>query len=290
VSTASADIVERTPAERDAFDGILALLCERTGTDFGCYRPSTVTRRVLNRMISVGASSFSDYLALLRDNEAETAHLLQRVTIKVSRFYRNREVFDVLRERVIPGLARARAGEPLRIWSAGCGYGEEPYTLAMLLEDGGVPGRISATDIDRTALNAALAARYTDAALGELPNDLRERYLYSIHGTQVVCDTVRDRVQFAYGDLTALAAGTIREFDLICCRNVLIYLAHDVQHRILSSLIGHVRPGGYLCLGEAEWPASPLAARLEPLGHKTRIFHVLGAPGAQSIGLGGKAW
>lgn len=283
MSTASADIVERTPAERDAFDRILALLRERTGTDFGCYRPSTVTRRVLNRMISVGASSFSEYLALLRDNEAETAHLLQRVTIKVSRFYRNREVFDVLRERVIPALARDRAGEPLRIWSAGCGYGEEPYTLAMLLEESGVPGRISATDIDRTALNAALAARYADAALGELPHDLRERYLSSIHGTHVVCDAVRDRVQFSHGDLTALSAGAVRTFDLICCRNVLIYLAHDVQRRILSALIGNIRRGGYLCLGEAEWPASSLAARLEPLGHKTRIFRVLGASGAGSI-------
>lgn len=289
MSTIAADIVERTPAERDAFDRILALLRERTGTDFGCYRPSTLTRRVLNRMISVGASTFTDYLALLRDNEAETAHLLQRVTIKVSRFYRNGEVFDVLRERVIPALARDRAGEPLRIWSAGCGYGEEPYTLAMLLEEAGVPGRISATDIDRTALNAALAARYTDAALGELPIGLRARYLQSTHGTHVVCDAVRDRVQFAYGDLTALPASVVRAFDLICCRNVLIYLAHDVQGRILSSLVGHIRCGGYLCLGEAEWPTSSLAARLEPLGHKTRIFHVLGAAGPEPMRFGGKA-
>ena len=76
MSTSAADLGERTPAERDAFERILALLCERTGTNFRRYRRSTVTRRVLNRMISVGATTFSDYLALLRSNEPECAYLL----------------------------------------------------------------------------------------------------------------------------------------------------------------------------------------------------------------------
>jgi chemotaxis methyl-accepting protein methylase len=283
---AATDVVERTPAEIDAFERILELLCERTGTDFRRYRRSTITRRVLNRMISVGASTFADYLKLLRDNEGESVHLLQRVTIKVSRFYRNREVFDVLRERIVPSLARARAGNALRIWSAGCGYGEEPYTLAMLLEEAGIAGSVHATDIDRSALEGARSARYSRVALEELPPELRMQYMRSDEGAQVVCDTVRDRVQFAYGDLTALSNDAPREFDLICCRNVLIYLAQDVQRQILCSLIGALRLGGYLCLGEAEWPALSVAASLEPLGHKTRIFRLLPAANAGSIRFG----
>lgn len=286
MSTAAADIVERTPAELDAFECILALVCERTGTDFRRYRRSTVTRRVLNRMISVGASTFADYLALLRDHEPESAQLLQRVTIKVSRFYRNREVFDVLRERVIPALARERAGKPLRIWSAGCGYGEEPYTLAMLLDEAGVAGSIHATDIDRVALEGARSARYSNSALEELPVELRTRYMCSLSGADVVCEAVRNRVEFSYGDLTGLPADESREFDLICCRNVLIYLAHDVQRQILRSLVARLRPRGYLCLGEAEWPAASVAVGLEPLGHKTRIFHLPPASSAGSIRFG----
>ena len=204
------------------------------------------------------------------------------MTIKVSRFYRNGEVFDVLREHVLPALARQRAGEPLRIWSAGCGYGEEPYTLAMLLAETGVAGRVYATDIDRAALEGALAARYSDAALGELPLELRERYLDSTADAHVVCEAVRSRVEFAYGDLTALPTETTQSLDLICCRNVLIYLAHDIQRQVLHSLVADIRPGGYLCLGEAEWPAASVAPWLAPLGHKTRIFRVLDVPRVKS--------
>jgi chemotaxis methyl-accepting protein methylase len=276
VSTIAADIIERTPEERDAFDAILGILRHRTGTDFSCYRPSTIRRRVLNRMISVGASTFADYLTFLRDSEAESGLLLQRVTIKVSRFYRNGEVFDMLRERVIPELTQRRMSEPLTIWSAGCGYGEEPYTLAMLLDNAGVAGGVEATDIDRSALSAATEARYSEAALGELPLDWRARYLQALEQNYEVMALIRTRVRFAHHDLTMIASTPTRRFDLVCCRNVLIYLAHDVQLRVLASLIGSIRPGGYLCLGEAEWPAPSLAAGLEPLGHKTRVFRVLG--------------
>jgi chemotaxis methyl-accepting protein methylase len=275
VSTVAADIIERTPEERDAFDAILGILRDRTGTDFSCYRPSTITRRVLNRMISVGASTFTDYLAVLRNSEAESGLLLQRVTIKVSRFYRNGEVFDMLRERVMPELTRRRMSEPLIIWSAGCGYGEEPYTLAMLLDNAGVAGRVEATDIDRSALSAAAEARYSEASLQELPIDWRARYLRTLGQNYLIRDEIRTRVQFAHHDLTVISSNPARKFDLVCCRNVLIYLAHDVQLRILASLIDSIRPGGFLCLGEAEWPAPSLMAGLEPLGHKTRIFRRL---------------
>lgn len=287
VPTVAADIVQRTPAELDAFEAILALLCRRTGTDFRCYRSSTLTRRVLNRMISVGVSTFADYLDLLRGNEAETASLVHRVTIKVSRFYRNAEVFDVIRGEVIPELARQSRSGGLRIWSAGCGYGEEPYTLAMLLDEARVPGLVHATDIDRTALAAAPHASYTDSVLSELPAALRERYLRLEKDRSQVIAAIRERVHFAYHDLTAApltspAAFDAPSFDLICCRNVLIYLGQEIQSRILASLIGRIRAGGFLCLGEAEWPPRSLAFGLEPLGRKTRVFRVLETAHAES--------
>jgi chemotaxis methyl-accepting protein methylase len=263
------------PHELAAFDSILSLLRERTGTDFGCYRPSTVSRRVLNRMISVGARTFSDYFTLLRENHAETASLLQRVTIKVSHFYRNPAVFDVLRHRILPQLAQQRTSGPLRLWSAGCGNGEEPYTLAMLLEEAGVHGAVQATDIDPLALQNAQAGRYMESALHTLPQNLRQRYLQPVdRGGYAVCDEVRARVRFAHHDLTAGSAPPEVEFDLVCCRNVLIYLAPSVQSRVLASLAGTVHAGGYMCLGEAEWPAPALARRLEALDRKVRIFRV----------------
>lgn len=286
MSTTARNIVEPGAAEEAAFECILDVLRERTGTDFRGYRSSTIRRRVLNRMISVGVRSFADYLVLLRDQEPETAQLLQRVTIKVSRFYRNREVFEALRFQVIPDLARRSAGEPLRIWSAGCGYGEEPYSLAMLLESVGVPGLIEATDIDREALRAARLGRYGETALGELPTEFREQYLEATEVGFVVGGCLRRTVRFTYGDLTKIPPTEGRKFDLVCCRNVLIYLAHDVQQRILQALVGAIRFGGYLCLGEAEWPSAHVAGHLESLGHKTRIFRVLDRRDGPRIKLG----
>jgi chemotaxis protein methyltransferase CheR/two-component system CheB/CheR fusion protein len=260
-----------------ALGAILDVLRERTGADLTRYRPATVTRRVVNRMIFVGAQSFEQYLAWLLNDPREALHLLERVTIKVSRFYRNAATFDVLRREVIPALQAHAAGRPLRIWSAGCGCGEEPYTLAMLLEEHGVPGHVDATELDPAALAAAEGGRYPDAAAAELPQELRARYCRSApHGFEVA-DAIRGRVRFMRHDLIALVPppGNGEAYDLVCCRNVLIYLVPGTKEQALHTVRNAVRPGGFLCLGEAEWPLRPIAPSLQPLAHKTRIFRAV---------------
>ena len=247
-------------AAPDTVSTILAVLRERTGMDFTRYRVATVQRRIANRMISVGADSFEDYLTLLRDSEDEAALLLNRVSIKVSRFYRNRTSFDLLRTRVLPDLARGAA--PLRIWSAGCGCGEEPYSLAMLLEEAGLPGTIDATDIDPAALEAAQGGVYAAEAAAELPAELAARYLVPVFNGRrslvAVARALRERVAFA-------RHGAREQIDL----------QPDVRDQVLTTLRRAVRPGGYLFLGEAEWPSEALGASLESLGHSARLFRAL---------------
>ena len=264
-------------AAPDTVSTILAVLRERTGMDFTRYRVATVQRRIANRMISVGADSFEDYLTLLRDSEDEAALLLNRVSIKVSRFYRNRTSFDLLRTRVLPDLARGAA--PLRIWSAGCGCGEEPYSLAMLLEEAGLPGTIDATDIDPAALEAAQGGVYAAEAAAELPAELAARYLVPVFNGRrslvAVARALRERVAFAAHDLLSGTVPGDGRFDLVSCRNVLIYLQADVREQVLASLRRALRPGGYLFLGEAEWPSDALSASLESLGHSARLFRAL---------------
>lgn len=275
----------RVDATDAAFGAILQLLRERTGADLSRYRPTTVSRRVLNRMISVGSSTFEHYLALLRADEHEALRLLDRVTIKVSRFYRNPVTFDALRLTVLPALAAANPGRPLRIWSAGCGCGEEPYTLAMLLDEAGIPGTVEATDIDPGALErAALGRRYVSATLSELPLELRNRYLEPEDGGYTVRKSLRDRVRFSRHDLSAeLGPPAGGAFDLIACRNVLIYFARGPQERAMHALRAGLAEGGYLCLGEAEWPLPSVAPSLEALPVKTRIFRAVAAPAAWSL-------
>jgi len=184
-----------------AFGEILQLLRERTGTDFASYRLPTVARRTVNRMISVGAATYADYLEFLREREGEAARLLEHVTIKVSRFYRHAPTFDTLRREVIPELARRVSDRPLTVWSVGCGCGEEPYTLAMLFAEAGVSSVIEATDIDPSALQRAAHGYYADAALFELPRDLRERYLVRSDGFLEVSPLLREQVRFSRHDV-----------------------------------------------------------------------------------------
>jgi two-component system CheB/CheR fusion protein len=281
-SLAADDVL--TAAERTAVAGILALVRQRTGLDLCPYRPATILRRIRNRMISVGTATLAEYLDVLQANAGETAPLVDRLTIKVSRFYRNRDTFDTLRSDVLPSVAVMRAGAPLRIWSAGCGFGEEAYTLAMLLAEGGWPGAVDATDIDATALARASEAVYSAPALEELPRDLADRYLVPVASAPPpawrVADEIRARVRFSRHDLVAggqpAHAGA---YELVSCRNVLIYLQRAAQDQALGVLRRALVPGGVLCLGEAEWPSPAAAEGLAVVSRRARIFRAAESSG-----------
>lgn len=257
------------PDDDAALAGILELLRVRAGTDFSRYRPDMIRRRVQNRMMSAGVRTLRAYLEMLERQADETPQLIDRVTIKVSRFYRNAVTFDRLASDVMPRLAASR--RPVRIWSAGCACGEEAWTLAMLMIEAGLDGSVLATDIDRRALARADAGVHGEAALAELPAPLRDRHLRSRGQEWEVRDALRERVRFVHHDLTAPTLPEPGAFDLVSCRNVLIYLRKDLQQQVLRRLTASLRPGGYLLLGEAEWPSVGLAG-LRVVSRSARIF------------------
>jgi chemotaxis methyl-accepting protein methylase len=258
---------------------ILGALRDWRGVDFEGYRTGTVLRRVRNRMIAARAATLPEYLDRLVRNPAEADALLERLTIKVSRFFRDPATFEALRRL----LAARRAADPargLQLWSAGCGHGEEPYSLAMLLAAEGVHSSsqdVLATDVDPAALSTAMRARYEVAALQDVPAALRERF-FEVDPAMGACrlrSAVRARVEFLRHDLVGSAgAPDGRRFDLVCCRNVLIYLEPTLQLRVERLLLESLSPGGLLCLGEAEWPIPEVAARLSVVDRRARIFEL----------------
>lgn len=257
---------------------ILAELRGRTGVDFSRYRTATVRRRIHNRMISVGIPTLGEYLDFLTSTADEAAHLLDRLAIKVSRFYRHEPAWQALAEVALPDLAAS--ARPIRVWCAACGYGEEAYTLGMLLAHAGIEGSVLATDIDSAALTAAEDGRYARAAADHVPKALRERYLHPVDDAAQrveVTPDVRSRVCFARHDLI-FAAPPAKAFDLVSCRNMLIYLRPDARDEALASLVSAVRDGGYLLLGEAEWPPETFADRLEPVSRASRLFQKVASP------------
>ena len=257
----------------ESVEPVLAAVREAIGLDFSCYRPATVRRRIRNRMLMVGVETIGEYVALVSGSRDEAARLAERITIKVSRFYRNRCVFDTIRHDVLPALA-ARS-PALDIWVAGCGCGEEAWTFAMLLDELGCEGTVVATDIDGTALEAAARGVYPAAAAAELPADLASRHLRPVRsGASVaVGAALRGRVRFERHDLVAaMRPPAPGAFALASCRNVLIYLLRDAQVRALALLRRALDGRGVLVLGEAEWPVAPAEASLDVVAPRLRIF------------------
>lgn len=260
-----------------ALAAIVEVVRSCRGTDFGGYRPDTVRRRVLNRALSAGAVTLEEYLERLRSDPAEVGELVQRLTIKVSRFFRNPECIPPVRSALAARAARA-AGRPLRAWSAGCGRGEEAYTLAILLAEldpRPAPGQVIGTDIDPAALRAAAAARYGREAIDDLPPELALRHLEEERGGGLhrVRDALLERVMLRLHDLTRAAVPPAGGgFDLVSCRNTLIYFQPQVHATAERLLLRGLAPGGLLWLGEAEWPSADAARRLEVVDRRARLF------------------
>lgn len=269
-----------TAEDEAALGAVLDHVQRAHGVDFRGYRASTVLRRVRNRMIAVSEPSITRYLERLRRDAGETSALVGGITIKVSRFFRNAQTFEVLRRELRARVLGERGtARPLRIWSAGAGRGEEPYSLAALLEEIEAPAGASvlATDVDPEALGALTSGHYPEAALSELAPGAADRHLRRVEDpggeAYEIRPHLRRRVRCAIHDLTAAASPPVGgPFHLVSCRNVLIYLRVHVQERVQRLLRDAIAPGGILCLGEAEWLVPAVAADFSVVDRRARVF------------------
>ena len=236
------------------------------GFDAVGYCPSVMATRVASRMSATGASGYGEYLNMVRTSPAELDLLVEALTLKVSSFFRDPIVFAYLHDSVLPALLAEKAAKGergVRVWSAGCAHGEEPYSVAILLhelaqrEHKAPEDAIFATDIDEKALARAKEALYTGESLASVPYGLvttcfnREGELFR------VLPAVARRVRFSVHDMldrrTASPSDSVfGTFDLILCRNVLIYFQPDSQDIIAQKLYRSLAAGGYLLLGQTE--------------------------------------
>lgn len=231
----------------------------------------TVCKRLRRRLHALGIQDLETYRERLADDPSERAELDAMCRIPISRFYRDRPVFDFLADVVLPELA-ARAAGHVDAWSCGCASGEEVYTLAVLwrrLEmDAGL--RILATDVEEHMLERARRGCYPPSSLKELPPGLRERVFVRQGKLLCVRPEFRDEIELQRQDVRA--AVPERHFDLILCRNlVFTYFERDLQGEILPRIMQRLRPAGFFVLGRGErLPFIP--QDLELLGAKLPIF------------------
>jgi chemotaxis methyl-accepting protein methylase len=265
---------------RQAADASLMALLEQIARARGLvcdgYKPNCLRRRLAVRMRARGAHTYEEYGRVLESDRSEYDRLLDALTINVTRFFRNREAWDALAERFLPALWSDGAGT-VRCWSAGCATGEEPYTVAiLLLEEGArrrerVTGcRVDATDLDPAVLDHARLGRYRAPALEETPHALVKRHFVGRDPWEIG-SAARALVRFREHDLLR-ARPPHPPYDLIVCRNVVIYFERPSQERLYRTFGDALRPGGILMLGKVETLLGAARERFQLDDARERIY------------------
>ncbi len=274
---------------------IIELLHTTTGHNFRLYKSGTLQRRIERRMAmaAIETDGMERYLEALRSNPNELELLASDLLINVTSFFRDRHVFDLLAEQIIPDLVlRQSSDQPLRIWVAGCSTGEETYSLAMLFREAisaaksNVKLQVFASDIDSDAVASAREGFFPEAIEAEVsPDRLARFFLKEDHGYRVAPE-LRASVVFTVQDV--LADPPFARLDLVSCRNLLIYLGPEAQAKVLSAFHFALREGGVLLLGSSE-TVDTSDGRFEVISKTGRIFRHVGRsrPGELGFSMNG---
>ncbi len=244
-------------AEETTLDGLLDFVKQARGFDFTGYKRSSIERRVAKRMGDLGVERYDDYIDYLQLHSEEFAELFNTLLINTTAFFRDPQTWETLASEVIPQLLATRPPDaPLRVWSAGCASGEEPYTIAMVLAralgDAAFRERVKiyATDVDEQALEQARHGAYQPRQIEDIPRDALERFFEQTDQRFVFRKDLRRCVIFGRNDLVQDAP--ISHIDLLVCRNTLMYFMAEAQAQILRRFHFALDDEGVLVLGKSE--------------------------------------
>ena len=242
------------------FRRLITFIKSSFGIDLSQKR-QLIIGRLSNTVVSMGYSSFTEYIdhVLAEKKPQDLELLLSKLTTNYTFFLRESSHFDYFQKTVLPYLEKTKTNHVLSIWSAGCSSGQEPYTLSMILKEyfGNKPGnwdtRILATDISQNALKAALAGIYDEESLSALPADWKRKYFRptSDSGVYEVADVLRNNVIFKTFNLMDPIRFKLK-FDVIFCRNVMIYFDQPTKEALVRRFYDATVPGGYFFIGHSE--------------------------------------
>ncbi|NQT23987.1 protein-glutamate O-methyltransferase CheR [candidate division KSB1 bacterium] len=265
---------------------ILNFLREQRGYDFTGNRLLMLERRITKRLSPTKSNSFEEYFKYLLIHSEEMDKLINDLTINVSNFFRNPLVWEYLAKYILPILLeekKARKNNSIRIWSAGCASGEEPYTLAILLkeqlekENINFTIHIFATDIDINSQLKAEKASFTFEDIKNTKLGLLKKYFIENSDHFELKPEIKKMVKFSKFDLFdnkkySPPGSIFGSFDIVLCRNVLIYFKPDFQKKIFDKLFRSLNRGGYLVLGEAEVPIEKYRSKFKRFDKCCKIY------------------
>ncbi|MFH7245082.1 MAG: chemotaxis protein CheB [Spirulina sp.] len=251
------DLPALPATHEDDFVAILQQLQTAFGVDFRAYKRTTLQRRIQRRMALHHLETLADYRRYLESQTTEIQALYEEILIHVTGFFRDPEVFKVLKRDIFPTLLRDRPPEvPLRIWVAGCSTGEEAYSIAIVLleflahQPRQPQIQIFATDVSERVIEKARSGVYLASQVADVSAERLQRFFVPMEGGYQINKTVRELCIFARQNLAS--DPPFSRLDLISCRNVLIYFGAALQHKILPMFHYGLRPSGFLLLGSAE--------------------------------------
>jgi chemotaxis protein methyltransferase CheR len=269
------------------FKFLLNKIMRNRDIDFSQYRPQVLKRRIQHRFHLTGCKTFWEYIVLLNRDPQEYDRLIDCLTINVSQFFRDQEVFSLLGEIVIPEIVaqkQSQEAKKIRAWSCGAAFGEEAYSISVLfcevlgnsLSDFDI--KIVGTDIDKKALEEAPWGSYPRESLRKMEPYLLFKYFTQVQNNNVsryvVSDRARELVTFINHNVVSDSPN--QGMDLVLCRNLLIYFQKELQEKALSNLYNALNPGGFLILGKTEFFPLHMLNVFETVDLRERIYRKKG--------------
>jgi len=281
---------------KDPFDGkenllrdIFRLLKSYSKVDFVEYKSATIRRRIIRRMKINQIGELGDYVKLLHRNAQEIEALYRDVLINVTSFFRNPEVFESLRQHVYPKLLHDRpVSDAIRVWVPGCSTGEETYSHAVALTEIlselrlEVPIQIFGTDLSENAIQRARAGIYKENISSDVTEIRLRRFFHKVSGGYQISKSIRDMCVFARQNV--FSDPPFSHMDLISCRNVLIYLSHVLQKRVIPIFHYALKPSGFLLVGNTEGLVASGSEIFDLLDRKTKIYQKKAVPSPVTFG------
>jgi chemotaxis protein methyltransferase CheR len=260
--------------ENSSFEKVKRMIEESTGLNCQGYRDEYLKRRFEVRLRATGTMTYAKYVLYLKKNPDEFEKLLNDLTINYTNFFRDIDVYEYLEKKLLPLLFKSK--QPVKIWSAGCASGEEPYSLAILVhkilgKNLGTPSvSIIASDIDKDALGKASRGEYHLKQLSAMTPDMIEKFFDVQGDVYRIKDFVKSIIRFETFDL--MKSSTHYGVDLILCRNVMIYFEKEAQQKIHMTFFGALKDGGYFITGKSEMLSGEPAKRFTAIDYITRVY------------------
>ena len=235
----------------DKYEEFKADVLKLTKIDLNYYKEKQMRRRIDTLANKNGAKSYEEYIQMIKSDKEKFEQFVNFLTINVSEFYRNPDQWKLMDQQVIPKLIKEQR-KPIKIWSAACSTGDEPYSLAMAFSKH-VPLsdiKILATDIDKQVIEHAKVGLYSEKSIAGVPADLKKKYFTQIGNSYQISDDIKKCVTFKEHNL--LKDVYPKDYDLILCRNVVIYFTDEAKDMIYKNFYGSLKSKGVLFIGSTE--------------------------------------